>query len=101
MPYTLDDALNMEGEVPDAEAYYTSVQRAINAGIWSNPGRDGRAMMAAIEAGRTMLGRKAFRDYWGNAVPSREDVQPGTKGSMDYVIDRFGKEWADKMADIE
>lgn len=30
-------------------------------------------------------------------IPSRNDVQPGTKGSYDFVIDNMGLEWARKM----
>jgi hypothetical protein len=41
--------------------------------------------MAAIEAGECMLGEQGHRDYWGNRVPSRYEVEPGTKGSVEYA----------------
>jgi hypothetical protein len=54
-------------------------------------------MMAAIQAGFCMLGRDQWRDYYGNTIPSRDDVQQGTKGSYEYVIKHNGLEWADLM----
>ncbi len=92
-------------ENPDLDneiEYYTELQKAINSGsAWSLQGSYGRAMMAAIESGNCMLGTSRARGYWGNAIPSRDDVQPGTKGSYDFVADRMGPEWADLMAEAE
>jgi hypothetical protein len=31
------------------------------------------------------LGLKGHRDYYGNYVPSRFEVQKGTKGSIEFV----------------
>lgn len=79
--------------------YYTELQKAINSGTaWSFQGSYGRTMMAALEAGYCVLGREPARDYWGNRIPSRDEVKPGTKGSYEYVADRFGDEWADLVA---
>lgn len=90
-------------ENPDLDneiEYYTELQKAINSGsAWSLQGSYGRAMMAAIESGYCMLGTSRARDYWGNTIPSRDDVKPGTKGSFDYVANRFGQEWADLIAE--
>jgi hypothetical protein len=90
-------------ENPDLDneiEYYTELQKAINSGsAWSLQGSYGRAMMAAIESGNCMLGTSRARDYWGNPIPSRDDVQPGTKGSYDFVADHMGPEWADLMAE--
>lgn len=90
-------------ENPDLDneiEYYTELQKAINSGsAWSFQGSYGRAMMSAIESGYCMLGTSRARDYWGNAIPSRDDVKPGTKGSFDYVANRFGQEWADLIAE--
>jgi hypothetical protein len=44
-----------------------------------------------------MLGRDQCRDYYGNVIPSRDDVQKGTKGSYQYVVKQSGLEWADLM----
>ncbi|MDW9491704.1 hypothetical protein [Sinorhizobium meliloti] len=74
-------------------------QELINSGLaWRLEGSIGRQCMAAIEAGACMLGRVGHRDYWGNYVPSRDEVQAGTKGSFDYVADRLGAEHAEMQA---
>lgn len=81
------------------ERYYLALQRAINSGsAWSFQGSYGRAMMAAIEAGDCMLGKNPARDYYGNFIPSRDQVKPGSKGSYEYVAERAGVEYADMMA---
>jgi hypothetical protein len=96
---TLHDIEMIEGEHEEAtmEDYYFAIQKAINAGAWQFQGSYGREMMAAIQAGFCMLGRDQWRDYYGNTIPSRDDVQQGTKGSYQYVIKNNGLEWADLM----
>ena len=86
---------------PSFEEYYISLQRAINDGYWGLQGSYGRAMMGAIEDGYCMLGRKGFRDYYGNYIPSRGEVQDGTKGSVGYVFHNNGEHWAAMMAEVE
>jgi hypothetical protein len=99
---TLHDIELIEGETTCTEReYYQSMQRAINAGMWDMQGSMGRAMMDAINAGLCMLGTREFRDYWGNPVPSREQVKEGTKGSIQFVIDTMGKDWAKTMESVE
>lgn len=91
-------------ENPDLDneiEYYTELQKAINSGVaWSFQGSYGRAMMDAITSGYCLLGKEPARDYWGNRIPSRDEVQEGTKGSYQYVADRFGEEWADLLAGV-
>jgi len=83
-----------------AEDYYQAMQRAINSGTaWSFQGSYGRAMMGAITDGFCMLGTAPARDYYGNRIPSRTEVQEGTKGSYSYVSRANGEEWADMMAE--
>jgi len=61
------------------------MQKLIDSGMaWRLEGAVGRAAYAAIEAGYCMLGPEAVKDYWGNIVPSRTDVEPGTVGSQGY-----------------
>ena len=75
--------------------YYQSIQRAINSGsAWSFQGSYGRAMMDAIAEGCCMLGTARARDYYGSTIPSRDDVQEGTKGSRGFVVDAMGEDWA-------
>lgn len=92
---SLDTVLDAENGETDA------LQRMINAGQWSFQGSMGRAMAGALEDGRCMLGKESATDYWGNHIPGRDDVQAGTKGSYDYVVDRFGKEHADHLLELD
>jgi hypothetical protein len=48
-----------------------------------------------------MLGHTQSTDYYGNVIPSRDDVQEGTPGSYEYVIEMHGQEWADIMGDLK
>lgn len=71
-----------------------ALQRIINSGVgWSLQGSYGRSMMGAIKSGRCMLGENSARDYWGNYIPSRDEVKQGTHGSADYVVEQMGYEW--------
>ena len=95
-----DYAVIEEGEGTE-EDYAVAMQNAINDGVaWKFQGSVGREMMAALEAGVCMLGKTGADDYWGNYIPSRDQVQEGTKGSYQYVADRMGAEYADKLAAI-
>jgi hypothetical protein len=68
------------------EEFVESYQELINSGIaWKLEGSVGRQAMALIEDGFCTLGEKSFKDYWGNKVPSKHEVQPGSKGSQEYV----------------
>lgn len=73
-----------EGRLGEAETV-ALFQRLINEGIvWNMPGSYGRTAMELIERGLCMLGQTGCRDYYGNYVPSRSEVKPGTKGSPEY-----------------
>jgi len=92
------DAIENSYDATSEEDYYYAIQCAINSGTaWSMQGSYGRTMMATIESGQCMLGRDQARDYYGNTIPSRDDVKQGTKGSYQYVVKQFGLEWADLM----
>jgi hypothetical protein len=98
---TLNDINTIESdEDVSEEEYFLSIQRAINSGAWSLQGSYGRTMMDAINAGRCVLGKTRARDYWGNTIPSRDDVKQGTKGSYDFVAEAMGTEWADMMVEV-
>lgn len=102
MPLTLEDVDNLEGAAETEEAYYTSIQRAINSmDAWKLPGRVGRAMAEALSAGRCMLGVSGCNDYYGAFIPGRAAVVPGTKGSYEFVVEHSGLEWADQMKAVE
>ena len=64
-------------------------QELVNSGdAWRLEGHVGRTAMSLIEAGLITLGEVGHRDYWGNYVPSRYEVEPGTKGSAEFVAER-------------
>jgi hypothetical protein len=98
---TIQDINTIEcDEEASEEDYFAAIQRAINAGVWAFQGSYGRTMMSAIESGHCLLGKNRARDYYGNTIPSRDDVLEGTKGSYDYVVEAMGLEWADQMASL-
>lgn len=99
--FDLNDINTIESDdCTSPEQYYASIQRAINSGMWGLQGSYGRTMMEAIESGYCLLGRSRARDYYGNTIPSRDDVQEGTKGSLDYVRDLQGDKWAEFISEI-
>jgi hypothetical protein len=73
-----------------ARAYQALVN---NGSAWRMEGAVGRAAMDMIEAGVVALGDDGHHDYWGNYVPSRHEVEAGTKGSAEFVTARspFGE----------
>ena len=96
--FTLNDINTIENDDnATMEEYYLAIQRAINGGVWALQGSYGRTMMDAISAGLCMLGQNAARDYYGNTIPGRDDVQAGTKGSFDFVVAERGTAWAKMM----
>lgn len=94
-----DDVMMLEDGEGSAMERGQAMQRMINSGQWSLQGSYGRAMMEAIEVGAAMLGPNPAKDYWGNRIPSRSEVEPGSKGSREFVVEHFGEEWAAAMED--
>jgi hypothetical protein len=61
---------------------FAELQELINSGqAWKMEGSVGRQAMQALEVGACMLPKKAKYDYYGNRVPSRDELKPGTKGT--------------------
>jgi hypothetical protein len=61
----------------------TQMQDYINNGMaWKLEGSVGRAAMAMLESGACMLPEKQHKNYYGNIVPSRNDLKEGTKGTL-------------------
>lgn len=79
------------------ERYGLDVQDLIDSGMaWRLEGFVGRQCMAAIDSGDAILGPTGHTDYWGNYVPSRFEVVPGTKGSVEYaarIQQERGDDW--------
>ena len=68
------------------EDYIEGMQKLIDTGTaWTMEGSIGRAAMGLIREGQCMLGETGHTDFWGNYVPSRFEVQAGTKGSPEFV----------------
>ena len=97
----LADIDNIEDGTETEFEFYESIQKVINSGTgWSFQGSYGRMMMDAIKSGYCMLGRQMARDYYGNKIPSRTEVQAGTAGSYEYVANLQGAEYADTIGEI-
>lgn len=69
-------------DVEIAEAYQALID---NGQAWRMEGHIGRTAMRLIEAGACVLGEVGHHDFWGNYVPSRYEVEAGTKGSVEYA----------------
>lgn len=75
-------------ELETETEYAQHFQEIIDSGIvWRLEGKMGREAMNLIEQGICVLGKQSTVDYWGNYVPSRYEVEEGTKGSEQYAID--------------
>jgi hypothetical protein len=70
------------------EAYnVTELQnRIFNGSVWSFQGSAGRFAMSMLESGVCFLGEAATYDYYGNRIPSRNDLEDGTKGTLGNAI---------------
>lgn len=96
--FALRDVVNIESDSDISELeYYSSMQRAINSGMWGLQGSYGRSMMEAIGSGCCLLGESSARDYYGNYIPSRDKVKEGTKGSITFVESQMGADWLAAM----
>ena len=63
-----------------------NLQDLIDSGTaWVLEGSIGRAAMSAIETGLCVLGTEAHWDYWGNRVPARTELAPGSLGTIEYA----------------
>ncbi len=79
-------------EVEDDAEAIAGLQALIDSGMaWTLEGHVGREAMAAIEGGACTLGPEGRYDYWGNYVPSRFEVEPGSKGSVEYAERMLGR----------
>ena len=84
-PVHVNDIINYEAGEQSHDDTIKMFQNAINSGLaWRLQGSYGREAMSLIESGDCILGEVGHRDYYGNYVPSRFEVQAGTKGSVEY-----------------
>ena len=67
-------------------------QQAINDGsIWKMEGSAGRTAMDYLESGVCMLPKVAHYDYYGNRVPSRDELEKGTKGTFQNSVEFYSQ----------
>jgi hypothetical protein len=61
-------------------------QEMINDGsVWRLQGSYIRTAFDLVDSGRCMLGEVGHDDYFGDYVPSRYEVRPGSPGSAEFV----------------
>lgn len=61
----------------------TQMQNLINNGeCWKFEGSVGRSAMDMLRSGACMLPEEQHRDYYGNIVPSRNELKNGTTGTL-------------------
>jgi hypothetical protein len=64
------------------------MQNLIDSGeIWKFEGTVGRYAMDLLRGGACMLPLQTTWDYWGNRIPTRKEVKPGTTGSFQNCRD--------------
>lgn len=81
---TFADYENLDSD--DPETARAGMQALINSGAaWKLEGSIGRAAMAAIEDGACAVGVEPHRDFYGNLVPSRGMLEPGSMGTVEYM----------------
>lgn len=64
------------------------LQEVINNGnAWHMEGSVGRAAMDCLKNGECYLPDKAFRGAFGNKIPSRNELEKGTFGTLEYCYE--------------
>jgi hypothetical protein len=72
------------------ESGINQMQRLINNGsVWLMEGSMGREASRLLECGACMLPTKAFRDFYGNKVPSRYELKSGSKGTYANSVEYY------------
>lgn len=86
---------------------FSEIQNYINTGMaWTLEGSVGREAMALLESGACMLPKTSNRDYYGNRLPSRDDLKKGTKGTYQNSVTFWnavldGRIEIDEFADVD
>lgn len=72
------------------EQGYAEMQHLIETGLaWKMEGAIGRSAMELLRTGACFLPKESHRDYYGNRIPSRNDVKKGTTGSLENAYKFF------------
>jgi hypothetical protein len=71
---------------------FAQLQDWIDSGVaWKMEGSVGRSAMDAITTGVCWLSEHPKLDYWGNRIPSRDEVKSGSKGSLQHSINFYSQ----------
>jgi hypothetical protein len=90
------DAVVVAETANTLEEQVGAMQSCINSGIcWQMQGSMGRTAMDMMRAGYCTLGEHGNYDAYGDYVPSRSEVKPGTVGSVEYCEAR---DWGQDIA---
>jgi hypothetical protein len=90
--YDVGSIMDYEGGEQEDNDTVAMFQKMIdNGSVWRLQGSYGRQAMELIKSGQCILGPEGFHDYWGNYIPSRFEVKPGTKGSVEYQKKMLGE----------
>lgn len=82
----VDDIIAYESGELNEEQVIELFQKLIDSGqAWQLQGSYGRMAQSLIDNGLCTLGEKGHKDYYGNYVPSKNEVKKGTIGSQEYV----------------
>jgi len=82
----MTDYTALYDEDADEDAVLACYQSLVNSGqAWKLEGHVGRTAMSLLDARLIALGEEGHTDYWGNYVPSRYEVAPGTKGAPEFA----------------
>lgn len=86
---TFEASMTLYDEDASEDEQLAAWQALVDSGAaWRLEGSIGREAMRLIEDGQIMLGEQGHVDYYGNYVPSRHEVVPGSKGSPEFVAAR-------------
>lgn len=70
-----------------AEHNLTELQEWVNSGVaWQLEGAVGREAMHHLTTGALYLPDVRHVDHYGTVVPSRDDLKPGTAGTLENSI---------------
>jgi hypothetical protein len=68
------------------EGFYDMQKLIDNGTAWKMEGSVGREAMDLLRSGACMLPKKAHTDYYGNRIPSRDELKQGTMGTFQNCL---------------
>jgi hypothetical protein len=88
----IDAIIDFENGSLSDEEIVTLFQSLIDSGqVWQMQGSYGRQAIAMLRSGQCMLSDISQCDYYGNYIPSRNEVEPGAIGSKQFVESQSGE----------